>query len=490
MVEPAMVVVVTFSGPCGRGYLALRIKRFIGKNVNGFLNFDINFNNDLTFVTGINGTGKTTAMNSIVSLLFPRLDYLALEEFDLLSVDIEHNKQDITISSYKEKGNTILDCSQFKVPAVIEVPDYQDDATPQRQQEREDSFFKEQASRRQNKQIMQFFEELPTPMYLGLDRRSVSLDDSRYRYGRVYRGKKKPRRNIFSRSLGQSLIEALFFARENFQNNRFDASYLDAEFRRRLVLELLDLPPISFSDDQGGPSSDELRRFEEARKNLDRLPALLDVEADEIKERLAPMFELLDETVRVLKPLPRQRRRRVNISSNRLTSSVNEGDDDRRWALFSWSVNKSQINKINKISNMISEYNKNYDQIFRKTNEFKEIVNTFLTDSGKFLDFDSFGDLIFRLAEDDIDRDIRSLSSGEIQLVVMMTHLYFNPEVREANVFIIDEPELSLHVHWQEKFVDSLLTAAQKTQFIMATHSPSIILNKISKCVEIPARTR
>ena len=100
--------------------------------------------------------------------------------------------------------------------------------------------------------------------------------------------------------------------------------------------------------------------------------------------------------------------------------------------------------------------------------------------------FNDNGDLRFVLEEEmEEERHINTLSSGEIQLVVILTHLYFNPEVEQANVFIIDEPELSLHVQWQEKFVDGIMEASRETQFILATHSPTIILDKTKNCVEI-----
>ena len=59
----------------------MKIRRFRAKEVNGYLDFDIKFNKDLTFVTGINGTGKTSALNSISALIFPRLDYLSNTAF-------------------------------------------------------------------------------------------------------------------------------------------------------------------------------------------------------------------------------------------------------------------------------------------------------------------------------------------------------------------------------------------------------------------------
>ena len=42
-------------------------------------------------------------------------------------------------------------------------------------------------------------------------------------------------------------------------------------------------------------------------------------------------------------------------------------------------------------------------------------------------------------------------------------------------IFIVDEPELSLHLGWQEIFVRSITEASPKTQFILATHSPTIV---------------
>ena len=59
---------------------------------------------------------------------------------------------------------------------------------------------------------------------------------------------------------------------------------------------------------------------------------------------------------------------------------------------------------------------------------------------------------------------------------------------QENNVFIIDEPELSLHVQWQELFVDSIISANPNIQYVLATHSPSIILDRIENCVDLVRR--
>jgi predicted ATP-binding protein involved in virulence len=49
----------------------------------------------------------------------------------------------------------------------------------------------------------------------------------------------------------------------------------------------------------------------------------------------------------------------------------------------------------------------------------------------------------------------------------------------------VDEPELSLHIKWQELFVTAVQEASPKLQLILATHSPSIILDRVDKCVDL-----
>lgn len=71
---------------------------------------------------------------------------------------------------------------------------------------------------------------------------------------------------------------------------------------------------------------------------------------------------------------------------------------------------------------------------------------------------------------------------------MIITHLAFNPSAQLANVCIVDEPELSLHVEWQELFVDTLRAANPKVQLILATHSPSIIVDHIARCRDLGKR--
>lgn len=77
--------------------------------------------------------------------------------------------------------------------------------------------------------------------------------------------------------------------------------------------------------------------------------------------------------------------------------------------------------------------------------------------------------------EDDQVLSVESLSSGERQLIMLLSTTLL--ATRETRIFIIDEPELSLGVAWQRMILDALLRVTSKSslQFIVATHSIEII---------------
>jgi hypothetical protein len=70
---------------------------------------------------------------------------------------------------------------------------------------------------------------------------------------------------------------------------------------------------------------------------------------------------------------------------------------------------------------------------------------------------------------------LEKLSSGEQHQLVLFFELLF--ELKENALILIDEPELSLHVAWQKKFVSDLNRIIGLNQFdvILATHSPQLV---------------
>lgn len=153
-------------------------------------------------------------------------------------------------------------------------------------------------------------------------------------------------------------------------------------------------------------------------------------------------------------------------------------------AVFSWSTNQVHLKRIKVISSIVAKYNSRRTEIFAPTSKYTSLINGFLKDSGKEIEFNDRGYIFVKIEGLSGEKVISSLSSGEAQMFVILTYLAFN-QFAQNNVFIIDEPELSLHVQWQELFVESLLSANPHIQYVLATHSPSIILDRLKHCVDI-----
>lgn len=67
------------------------------------------------------------------------------------------------------------------------------------------------------------------------------------------------------------------------------------------------------------------------------------------------------------------------------------------------------------------------------------------------------------------------LSSGEKQmLVILLTVLVEN---NLPYVLFMDEPEVSLHIEWQQRLIDTILDLNPNVQIILTTHSPAVIMN-------------
>lgn len=64
-------------------------------------------------------------------------------------------------------------------------------------------------------------------------------------------------------------------------------------------------------------------------------------------------------------------------------------------------------------------------------------------------------------------------SKGEKTLLCLLLVAYLSR--KENMVFLLDEPDLSLHIRWQRQLLSSLRKLAPVAQFIVATHSPALV---------------
>ena len=106
---------------------------------------------------------------------------------------------------------------------------------------------------------------------------------------------------------------------------------------------------------------------------------------------------------------------------------------------------------------------------------FEKIINERFT----FKSFEVDAEIGLRFVSDlGKQIDCRNMSSGEQHLIILYYQLIF--ETRPDTLVMIDEPELSMHVDWQENFLNDMQQIVELNQFdlLIATHSPTLIDDK------------
>jgi len=117
-----------------------------------------------------------------------------------------------------------------------------------------------------------------------------------------------------------------------------------------------------------------------------------------------------------------------------------------------------------------------FDNLLLKSELLMEIINSRF--SYKAFKLDAENGFVFSSDHDKSRIPLSSLSSGEQHELVLAYDLLF--KVKSKALVLIDEPELSLHVTWQRKFLEDVSRIADLADldFLIATHSPSIIHNR------------
>jgi predicted ATPase len=106
-------------------------------------------------------------------------------------------------------------------------------------------------------------------------------------------------------------------------------------------------------------------------------------------------------------------------------------------------------------------------------------VNSFLC--GKTLLVNS-KQLKLKFADDEHYQGLEALSSGERHLMSM---LYTASLQSQYNLILIDEPEMSFHIDWQERLLKEMMEQKAGRQLIVCTHSPMIGVEYEDRMMEL-----
>lgn len=111
-------------------------------------------------------------------------------------------------------------------------------------------------------------------------------------------------------------------------------------------------------------------------------------------------------------------------------------------------------------------------QLYQYSRQMESLCNELFKNS-KVWDITEEGKIQFKLLNQDKVITPEQLSSGEKQLLTLL----ISTLVQNGLAFMVfwDEPEISLHIAWQQQLIRLLRTLNPNMQLIIATHSPNLL---------------
>lgn len=419
--------------------------------LHGALNLNVQFNDDITLLVGINGSGKTSVLNVIDWLLKPDLRRLALADYEALSLRFAEGGTSYDLRA--EKTSAIMTLSIHSKQTPLRPITVILNKAAHEEGPEVDGLYQGLAPEKHEIPMWELLRSFSKPTVISLDR-TISAESDEVQYVETLRG--MARRRVSSQSPVSYVQEVTSSKYAEFRGRAIEN---DNELKAQIVMSALQDPELAFSDESIKPKTrDEITRLEE------KVSTYLSgtIKSADVRKQVQRFFN----ASRILTERPQPAKREHSF-------------------LVEFVI--AQYRQIESLAKAFNDFETKNASAFKSLSDYLRAINRFLNDSNKELYFDeSTGRLVFSFT-DPISgkkwaRSVSHLSSGERQILILFTFLAFASKPR--SVFIVDEPELSLHPKWQSDFMDVFLSLRPEgTQLLLATHSPDIVGKYKGNCV-------
>jgi predicted ATP-dependent endonuclease of OLD family len=416
----------------------------------GYIDKKIEFHSDINLLVGINGSGKTSVLNIISWMLNPAsLPQLCITQFRKISLKITYKSvsyelicqqtgklmtYDVVRVGAKRKSFHPLEILLLPFPeGFTERPDFKKAAL--------DRYSGMKPNKRELKTYT-FLQQIPKPFILGLDRT-------------VTRESKDPRQNIPMSAVEQ--IQEI--ANTNYSRYLSRINSLNNKLRNQFMLSAFNVTHLKQSSK---PLLVELSQIQKWRerfgKYLSQSPASNTAISPDIQKAAKLYFDKLEKL---------------------LVKKHDQAD----LVLIS-----TESQKLRRLITYLEKFETESEESYKPIKSYLLTLNNFFKDSSKSLLFkpDTY-QICFQVLDKRENvvgklKNVELLSSGEKQLLTLFTFIKFST----GGIYIIDEPELSLHPKWQDGFLDAIKNLMPAdTQLILATHSPSIVGKNRTYCTTL-----
>ena len=407
---------------------------------------DITFDTNFNFIIGKNGTGKTTVINLIAAALtadFERLDKIPFTKIILGLKPVKGRlKPSIEISKTRKPHLPYYDISyKIKSSATGETKVFDLDAL-----EEERSYRGSPPRNLRERQVRDTF--------------------------------------LFIKTELASIVDVSWLSVHRHNNN--ERLYDDRD--RRIVLSSVDQKLETMKISLGRYFSGLATRFSEETLNFQKTSflSLITIHTDGDIRDFAEKADIVSErkSLESILELLQVDQRKYHKHLDRLVAQFT----DARKPL----VEKKGVTLL-QLSSIIQAYKSHsLVQLYEELQEIKKVIfspreNFLLVLNGLFhprkrISLSEENELVVRNIND-TKVELEDLSSGEKQLFILLGQALLQES--KPVIFIADEPELSLHVEWQELLTNAIAKLNRNAQIIFATHSPDIVGSHGEQIIEM-----
>lgn len=438
--------------------LTMKIKGITILRLYGKINYDLNFNDDITFLYGDNGCGKTTILNIITYIITGRIYELFQYDFEKIVLKYSSSNTNKTdIIAVTQLDEDILKVELGKESQIIEHRRFEYiDRTLGEREDIERFYLGEYSLLDKIKSTFNY-------IYLPLNRSGNIVNDfsTNTRSRRMAQSRMATHSSKYDNSFDFTLADVEALVKSSYSKMNFLLNRINEQFSDDILKSFLDVENMSNYGQiiayMNSLNEDEIHQIQSDYTAVLETIGKWDSETE---TKINSFFKSLGDDIRRVKGLPTEG---VPVE-----------------LVF-------KLSELTKITNIISKAEKTEQRKKRFKQPIEMFINTvnlFISSNERRKEITVDSDGIF-LKSANQKIDIYHLSSGEKQIVTFFAYLIFGLETTSQSIFIVDEPELSLHLNWQRKFVDAIMSINQNMQLIFATHAPEMIGKHRDKAIKL-----
>jgi predicted ATPase len=436
----------------------MKIDTLVISNLYGYINKEIDFNNDLTLLVGINGSGKTSILNIVNWIISPSLPNLCVTEFEkiILTFTFKKTKYEVTCEHHKTTFSYKIKTNKIEYhPLTVRIHQAPNSI-------KNDTMLRENLIQNytglspdeKEKKTWELISKFPNPTIIGLDRNLYTEESSE----QIYFEESMKGRLVRKRGGGKMtspLDRVKEIINKEYRKRKNSILNLTNGLKNHLMLSTFD----------GSITKESLHTGIRYKLNHSQI-----VNAE---KRVNDYFVKFEE-----KSISLDEQKTISEYFSQLKEITKEYQSNPTEIVkLLYGLNANQFIKVRKLLKEFEKFEADSIKEMSQIQDYIDVLNHFLKDSAKKILFkEDTSELTFSTLDKNGKviteyKDINYLSSGEQQILILFSYIAFNSQ--DGRIFIIDEPELSLHIKWQEDFLEKLDKITPKsTQLILATHSP------------------